>query len=644
MKNDKISKESKNLVIENVEQIKKMFPEVVSEGKINFEKLKLILGQELDDKEDSYTFNWAGRKDTFRSIQTTAKGTLVPDEKESINFKRTENIFIEGDNLEVLKLLQKSYSNQVKMIYIDPPYNTGHDFVYKDNFKNGIKAYLEQTGQLNGDGVVLTTNPETSGRFHSDWISMMYSRLFLAKNLMREDGVIFVSIDDHEVHNLKRIMNEIFGEENALDRGSIIWVNKGSTKGFNKIVKNHEYILAYAKDAEKVKSVFGDNFPEELKEIEHYCFNAPNPGNPACDIKFKAGCKIIGIKDKVFKDSVGDEVKLKIISGEMIFKDGILLRDVVLRGSFPYRNQIEEFFNNKEYGLPTLDYKGQEWQEIFFNSNGLPKYRKSRNTLIISSVLDLVEIPNYGSDDIKELFGRKEIFPFPKPKELILYLSKYFIKSGDIIMDFFAGSGTTGHSTILLNTMIKDGNIKYILIQLPELTDKNSEAYKEGYKTIADIAKERIRRVIKKLEKEEKTKLMKKNIDLGFKVFKLEKSNYQIWENYEGQDIKELTKQLDLFKSPLVNGYDDYNVIYECIIKEGLNLNAKIEKIDVSGNTIYKVSDENHSFHICLDEKIRQENLNKLDLKKDDLLICLDSSLDDSKKVNISMQCKLETL
>ena len=215
MKNNKVSKESKDLLVESIEEIKKIFPEVVSEGKLNFDKLKLALGGEAENKEEIYSFNWAGRKDAFRNIQSTAKGTLVPSEEESVKFKQTENIFIEGDNLEVLKLMQKAYFSQVKMIYIDPPYNTGHDFVYKDNFKNGIKAYLEQTGQLNGDGVVLDTNPETNGRFHSDWISMMYPRLFLARNLLRDDGLIFVSSDDHEVHNLRRMMEEIFGEENV---------------------------------------------------------------------------------------------------------------------------------------------------------------------------------------------------------------------------------------------------------------------------------------------------------------------------------------------------------------------------------------------------------------------------------------------
>src|SRR3989344_5363339 len=226
---NKVSKESMNLAQEKISELRRLFPEIVAEGKVDFNKLQRTLGEDIDGKEEKYSFNWAGRKESFKNIQITAKGTLIPAEKESINFDKTENLFIEGDNLEVLKLLQKSYFNKIKMIYIDPPYNTGKDFVYKDNFHNSIKAYLEQTGQLNGDGVKLTTNPETNGRFHSDWISMMYPRLFIARNLLRDDGVIFISIDDNEVTNLRKICDEIFGEENFFAQVIVRSNSRGQT-------------------------------------------------------------------------------------------------------------------------------------------------------------------------------------------------------------------------------------------------------------------------------------------------------------------------------------------------------------------------------------------------------------------------------
>lgn len=629
MENDKVSKESKDLLIENVEQIKKIFPEVVQEGKINLEKLKSILGQELDNKEDSYTFNWAGRKDAFRSIQTTAKGTLVPNEKESINFKQTENIFIEGDNLEVLKLLQKSYFNQIKMIYIDPPYNTGRDFIYKDNFKNGLKAYLEQTGQLNGDGTLLTTNPETNGRFHSDWISMMYPRLFLARNLLEDDGIIFISIDDNEAYNLKRMMDEIFGEENFV--AQIVVKSNPGGRDYGGIALTHEYIIVYKKDSgSELNQISKDKELEledeegkfEIRELRNRNIRFNNKNRPNLYYPF-----YVNIKSK----------------------DRNNLYEVSLNPT----NGYSEVYPLESQGTKTVWRWGKKKVLENLNKNVKAKQKKDGTFQIIEkyrsnlkrarSIFDETDFRNErGTLRIKELFNNKP-FDYPKSDILIKRLVNLGSEEDSIILDFFAGSGTTADA-ILQKNSDEGGNRRFILVQLPEKVSEDSEAYKQGYKTIAEIAKERIRRVIKKLEKEEKAKLTKENIDLGFKVFKLEKSNYKIWENYEGQDIKELTKQLDLFKSPLVNGYDDYNVIYECIVKEGLNLNAEIEKIDISGNTIYKVSDGNQSFHICLDEKIKQENLNKLDLKKDDLFICLDSSLDDSKKVNIALQCKLKTL
>ncbi|MHB1439986.1 MAG: site-specific DNA-methyltransferase [Cuniculiplasma sp.] len=640
---DKVSNESKDLITENVEQIKKLFPGVVSEGKINLEKLKLILGEELDNKEESYSFNWAGRKDAFRNIQSTAKGTLVPNEKESINFKETQNIFIEGDNLEVLKLMQKSYFNQIKMIYIDPPYNTGHDFVYKDDFKNGIKAYLEQTGQLNGDGVLLTTNPETSGRFHSDWISMMYPRLFLARNLLVDQGAILVSVDDKEIHNLRKIMDEIFGEENFVVCFTLRSNPRGS-QASKFVALEHEYVLFYAKDVESLEVKGYEKSEEEIKEYNL----ADEKGEKyrLLGLRQRGGAWRREQRPKLFYPvyvnpkngrislEKTSEFSIEALPKRPSGEDGRWTWSItkveknkdLLIGKKVNRNGENDFWD-----IFRLDYLKNEAGDII--------------TKKVKTIWEDKEI-NYqnGRNELKELFDNSEIFDFPKPSHLIKKLITMFdIEDGDIILDFFAGSGTTAQAVLELN-MKEENKSNFVIVQLPEKTNEKSIAYRSGYKNIAELAKERIRRVIKKLEKEEKAKLTKEHIDLGFKVFKLEKSNYKIWENYEGQDIKELTKQLDLFKSPLINGYDDYNVIYECIVKEGLSLNAKIETKDTSGNKIYRVSDGNQSFYICLDEEVKQESLNKLDLKKDDLFICLDSSLDDSKKVNISLQCKLKTL
>ncbi|HAX62296.1 MAG TPA: hypothetical protein DCX95_07080 [Elusimicrobia bacterium] len=403
------------------------------------------------------------------------------------------------------------------------------------------------------------------------------------------------------------------------------------------MVKNHEYILAYGRNAELVESVYGDNFLNEMGEIEHYCYNAPNPGNPPCEITFKAGCKIENVENKEFNDSVGDEVKLKIISGKMKFKNGILIEDVTLRGSFPYRNQIEDYFKNKPIGIPTLDYKGQEWIEIFFNSKGLPRYRKSRNTLIISSLIDDSKIPNYGSDDIKELFGKKEIFEFPKPKELIEHLCKYFITGSDIILDFFAGSGTTAHAILDLNGKINK-QIKFICVQMPEKCDEDSEAFKAGYKTIAEIGKERIRRVIKKIKEEEKQlKLEKKEIDLGFKVFKLRNSNFKIWRS----DIKEsdLPKQLDAFEKPIKPESQITNMMWEILLKSGYDLNTKIEEKKLNGVEVFSVADG--EIFLAL-SKINEKALTEITKLRPKKFICLDSlfSGNDQLKTNTALQLK----
>jgi len=608
----KVSKESLNISEEKIAELKKVIPEVFTEEKIDFEKLERTLGKEIDGKDEKYSFNWAGRKETFKNIQTTAKGTLKPVEKESVNFDKTENLFIEGDNLEVLKLLQKAYFNKIKMIYIDPPYNTGKDFVYKDNFKNSIQSYLEQTGQLNGDGVKLTTNPETNGRFHSDWISMIYPRLFVARNLLKEDGVIFVSIDDNEVTNLRKVMDEVFGEENFV--ACVVWKRKrgrdNSAKWFS---KSHEYLLIYSKNKEQFNTSFLD-----LDETTKKAYKNPDNDSRG-DYRMLAvwargtqgGCKYS------FTTKEGTEFasRLWLMSKENLKK---LDKEnkLIIRGNNIYRKLF-----------------------IYENKGKIPE-----------TIWDNVSNAANASDEIKRLFG-KIVFDTPKPIPYIQECLKIATSSNDIILDFFAGSGTTAHSVLDLNKE-DNGNRKFILVQIPEKTDKKSEAYKQGYKTISEIGKERIRRVIKQIEKEQKEKSKQKklteekkvNLDLGFKVFKLDKSNYKIWEKYEGKDAKELKKQLELFKTPLISGYKNEDVIYECMIKEGYSLNSKIEKTEIKSNNIYKVIDGDLFFYISLDSEIKNKTINELKLKKENIFICLDEALNDSKKKNLSIQCNLKVI
>ena len=463
---------------------------------------------------------------------------------------------------------------------------------------------------------------------------MMYPRLFLARNLLRDDGVIFVSIDDNEVHNLRMIMNEIFGEENALDRGSLIWVNKGSTKGFNKIVKNHEYILAYGKKTELVKSIFGANFPDKLEDIEERLQIKRSIKNPLAKIKFPKGLKIRDIKNVSFKGSLNYGTnKIDIISDEMVFTDGFLQNDVILEASFPYKNQMEDFFDKIGKNEKTYDYKGQEWKEVFFTKTGIPYFRKIRNYKIISSVLD--NVANSGFRDLVNLKLEK-FFDNPKPISLINQISSYFTTNSDIILDFFSGSSSTAHAVLDLNKE-DNGNRKFIMVQLPEKTDIKSEAYKAGYETIADIGKERIRRVIKKIENEQKEKLNfgENKQDFGFKVFKLQESNFKIWRGDKFKTGEELEEQLHVFVNPVKEESTEENMLYELLLKSGIDLNCRIEKRDS-----YYLINENELV-IAL-SKINEEIVKKIIETKPFKVITLDKLFEgsDQLKTNTILQMK----
>ena len=568
--------------------------------KINFTTLRELLGDNAyEGADEEYGFSWVGKNAARREAASSINKTLRPCPEESVDWDSTENLYIEGDNLEVLKLLQKSYLGKIKMIYIDPPYNTGNDFVYRDDFAMSADDYDQRAGNVDELGNRFRKNADSNARFHSDWCSMIYERLLVARALLANDGVIFISIDDNEVDSLRKVCDEVFGERNRLDRGELIWINKGSTKGFNKIVKNHEYILAYGKNADFVKSVFGENRGDELDGLEHYCYNKPSPKNPFNDVLFKKGCRIEGISDIEFFDHVGDEVQLKIISGRMLFKDGVLQDDVVLRGTYPYKNQIEHYFANHDKGIPTLDFKGQQWIEIFFNKKGLPRYRKERNTQIISSVIDESGIPNYGSEDIASLLGKKEIFNFPKPHQLLLHLISYFADKDATILDFFSGSGTTAHAIFKMNSTY-GGNRRFILVQLPEVTDEKSEARKAGYNTICEIGKERIRRAGKKIKEEAGEKAA--NLDTGFRVFKCEDS----FMNDVYFAPSEL-KQEDLFLQieNIKDGTSDLSLLFGCMLDWGVQLSLPLSHFTVAGKTIHNVNDGD--LVACFAEDINEE-------------------------------------
>lgn len=605
----------------NIEQIGALFPECLTErinsnGRveqaIDFDKLRQLLAHDVvEGPEQRYQFTWPDKRAAIRLANTPTSKTLRPCRAESVDFDTTQNLYIEGDNLDVLKLLRENYLGKVKMIYIDPPYNTGNDFVYNDNFTQGKTEFEQRSGLFDAEGHQtidpMQRNTEANGRFHTDWLNMIYPRLKVARDLLSDDGVIFISIDDNEVDNLRKICDEIFGEQNRLDRGELIWVNKGSTKGFNKIVKNHEYILAYGKNAVNVKSFFGDNRKDELEGLEHYCYNKPSPKNPICDVIFKKGCRIEGVKDIEFTDHVGDEVQLKIINGKMVFRNGVLQNDVLLRGSYPYKNQIEHYF--KKDGTPTYDNKGQKWIEIFFNRNGLPRYRKERNNQIISSVIDEAEIPNYGSDDIAALFGKKEIFSFPKPHQLLLHLISYFADKDAIILDFFSGSATTAHATLKMNALY-GGNRKFIMVQLPEKTDPKSEAYKAGYPNICEIGKERIRRAGQKIKEENKDKEGIDRLDTGFRVLKLDSSNMADVYYTPAQTPIEQTLGFEAFEDNIKPDRTAEDLLFQVMPECNLPLSSRIEEREIHGKKVYAV--DGNYLVACFDRDIDEQVITEI--------------------------------
>ena len=587
---------SRDIVSDNISKLKELFPDIVCEDKIDFNILKEILGENVDDSKERYSFTWPGKTQAIRESQKQSTGTLRPSRSDSKNWNTTQNLYIEGDNLEVLKLLQKSYYNKIKAIYIDPPYNTGKDFVYKDDYKDNLENYLKISGQVLDSedythtpyGVKLSSNTESQGRYHTNWLNMMYPRLKLARNLLKDDGVIFISIDDTEVENLRKMCDEIFGVENRLDRGTIIWPNKGSTKGFNKIVKNHEYIIAYAKKSELVESKFGENNPEKMDIIDERLQIKRSKKNPVSSVLFPKGLKIEGVSNIEFKNSIGNGTnRIDIKEGSLNFVDGELIENVVLEASFPYKNQMIEFFSKLGTNEKTYDYKGQEWKEVYFTKTGVPYFRKYRKYKIISSILE--DISNSGFNDLKEL-GLEQYFDNSKPVNLIHTLITFFCAKNDIILDFFSGSATTAQAAFYGN------NNNFILVQIPEKTMDDSNAFIAGYKNICEIGKERIRRAGDKIVEESGNK----DLDIGFKVFKLDSSNLEKWDPDYNNIQQSLT--IDNIKEDRTNE----DLVYEIMLKYGIDLTLPIEEHD----NIYSIGFG--ALVICLDNNITKEIANDI--------------------------------
>ena len=548
--NDDALSQSKDLVQDNIDKLKALFPEIVTEGKIDFKVLQQVLGEELEEEEEYYRFTWAGKSQARREAHKPSTGTLRPAKEESLDWDTTQNMYIEGDNLEVLKLLQKSYAGKIKMIYIDPPYNTGKDFVYRDNYKDNLKNYQEVTGQIDSEGNKTSTNSDSDGRYHSNWLNMMYPRLRLARNLLKDDGVIFMSIDDNEVSNLIQLLNNIFGESNKIE--VLKWKRKKQPSFLAKhTAKVMEYVLVYSKSNEKLEKLSIDKTSDSTKKVI-------NLSNPESTRIFKKGVRVkLDGKGIIKKGRYQIRTMEVEYSTDVFYDGGITLNEVNVISKFSTSQEnINKFIDNKL---------------LFITSNlGLRRdvgedekgKRKSITDLLLTGWGD-----NQDSDnELREIFGSTDFFDYTKPTKLVSNLVKSNFSEDEIVLDFFSGSATTAHSVI--NQNIEDNSKrKYILIQLPEELDENSESSKAGFFNLSDIGKERIRRVVQKIKEENPEK--SKEMDLGFKVFKLDSSNIKSWDG----NPENLETSLFDAVGNIKTDRTEEDVLYEILLKYGLDLN-----------------------------------------------------------------------
>ncbi len=547
---------SPDLTAENIERLRELLPEAFSEGKVDFDVLRQLLGDEVDDKPERYGLSWHGKSRARQLAQKPSSGTLRPAPEESVDWDTTKNLFIEGDNLEVLKLLQKSYHRKVKMIYIDPPYNTGKEFIYPDRYQDNLDTYLRYTGQVDGDGLKLTANAETGGRYHTNWLNMMYPRLKLARNLLRDDGVVFVTIDDHEVHNLRHMMDELYGEENFV--ATIAWQKVFAKKNKALISGSHDHILVYTREI----GLWSRNLlPRNEDQLSAFRNRDDDPRGKWQSVAFS-------VQSEDSERRSDYRYKVKLPSGGVV-------------GPPPGRhwNGLRERYENL-----LAD------NRLWFGRDGK---RRPREKVFLSEVQAGIVPDTWwthsdsgnnqeAKKEILSLFREAEPFSTPKPTRLIRRMLQIStdVRGGDVVLDFFAGSGSTGHSVMKLNAE-DNGNRQFILVQLPEKTDV------AGYPSISEITKARLRAAGTAIAAESRGSLAGMDQaeagDLGFRVFKLDSSNIKPWDSSFDELEQNLLDTVDNLKAD--RSEDD--VLYELLLKYGLDLALKVEERSISDKRVF---------------------------------------------------------
>jgi adenine-specific DNA-methyltransferase len=570
--------QSADIISENIYRLKELFPDAFSENGVNFDALRQLLGDAsvLDEGEEKYGLNWHGKKKARQIALTPSTGTLLPCPEESVDWDTTQNLFIEGDNLEVLKLLQKSYANRVKVIYIDPPYNTGKEFIYPDKFQENLDTYLRYTGQVNDDGIKFASNTEVGGRKHTNWLSMMYPRLKLARNLLASDGVIFLSIDDNEHSNLKLICDDVFGQENFM--GEVCRAT-GQTTGQDSggLGSSFDYILVYSKNVDFDLS----GLPLSAKDLTRFD-NEDERGKYAYDQMRKTGSN----------DRREDRPRLFY---PVQNPDGGEVYPVAPAGyESCWRFERKTYDRLLKDNIILWKKTKRDGDEIWWP---YVKYYLEGRTKRPSPLWNDLDGNKKAARDVRALFDGKKVFDFPKPVPMIERCIQIAPNASedDIVLDFFAGSGSTAHAALSLNKS-DNGKRRFICVQLPESVDDGTEASKMGYQNIAQISRDRIKRAGDSLGRDE-------GRDVGFRTFKLSESNVRAWN----PDRTDLEESLLSHEEHLVEGRSEQDVLYELLLKRGVDLAVPIEIREVAGKSIYSIG--YGVLFACLDESITKDQV-----------------------------------
>lgn len=607
---ERIDLRSVDIAEDRRQELLRLFPEVRTEGNsIDFDRLRAALGEMVDAGKERYGLTWPGKADTFRTIQAPSLGTLLPAPEESVNFDTTEHLIIEGDNLEVLKLLQKSYLGQVKMIYIDPPYNTGNDFIYPDDYSESLQTYLEYTGQVDSEGRKFGTNTDAEGRFHSRWLNMMYPRLYLARNLLREDGVMFISIDDNEVENLKRLLTEIFGEEHFVAQIVVQTNPRGRTLD-RFLAKTFEYVLVVARDASSAAMY---EIPKSGAALAAYDKSDEKGSYRELELRNRNPVFNRGNRPNLFfplyVDPVTGEVSLAQTAG---FREEAWPRNANGDdGCWTWSRAKIEREGNLLVGRRVGTGVWRVFRKDYVPEGGATTKDKS---LWLDSSLN----HENGKEVLGRIFG-KTPFDFPKSTALVgkMLMLATRPNEGDIVLDFFAGSGTTAQAVLDLNGE-DGGNRTFILAQLPEPTGR------ADYPTIADITKERVRRVIDRMD-EDRGKL---NLDAdswedrGFRVLKLGASNFIPWDSDKPKDGAALAQQLAMHVDHIRDGRCDLDLLYEILLKSGYPLSTRVETTTVAGKTVYSVAEG--ALLVCLERHLTLDLIRAIAERQPERVVLLD--------------------